>query len=116
VEVAYSIIRRRQQRRSPGEADRHHLHSLVATHIVQPRLLHLHPNLRNAAVSVVMWVCAVVPVVPAIFFPGRPDILVPCLVGCFVAYHLFYRGVTTVATRHEMEALHDEDAAADAPT
>ncbi|MEJ8838470.1 MraY family glycosyltransferase [Ramlibacter sp. AN1133] len=116
VEVVYSIIRRRQQRRSPGEADRNHLHSLVATHIVQPRLLHLHPNLRNAAVSVLMWVCAVVPVIPAIFFPGRPDVLVPCLAGCFLAYHLFYRRVASIATRQEQELAPEQDAAADAPT
>ena len=117
VEVAYSILRRRLERRSPGEADRNHLHSLVAMHVVHPRLMHLHPNLRNAAVSVVMWVCAIVPVVPAIFFPGRPDILVPCLGGCFLAYHLLYRRLATRNARQEMQApLHDEDATADAPT
>jgi UDP-N-acetylmuramyl pentapeptide phosphotransferase/UDP-N-acetylglucosamine-1-phosphate transferase len=97
VEVLYSILRRRKQRRSPGEADRHHLHSLVATQLVQPRLRNLHPNLRNAGVSLVMWICAVVPVVPAVFFPGRPDVLLPAIAGCFVAYHLFYRLVATLA-------------------
>ena len=116
IEVVYSVIRRRLQRRSPGEADRHHLHSLVATHIVQRRLQHLHPNLRNAAVSLVMWVCAVVPVVPAVFFPGRPDVLVPCLAGCFLAYHLFYRRVASAGTRDEIQAVPEDEAAADAPT
>jgi UDP-N-acetylmuramyl pentapeptide phosphotransferase/UDP-N-acetylglucosamine-1-phosphate transferase len=97
VEVVYSIIRRRRQRQSPGQADRHHLHSLVATQIVQPRLGRFSPNLGNAAVSLVMWICAMVPVLPAVFFPGRPDILLPALALCVLAYHLFYRRVAASA-------------------
>lgn len=97
IEVMYSIVRRRKQRRSPGEADRNHLHSLVATQWVQPRLPQLAPNLRNAAVSVVMWGCAVVPVVPALLFYDRPDILLGALGACVVAYHLFYRRVASSA-------------------
>lgn len=118
IEVVYSIIRRRRQRRSPGDADRHHLHSLVAVNIMQPRLRHLHPNLRNSAVSVVMWVCASVTVLPAIFFPTRPDVLLPGLIACFVAYHLFYRWVASLAAQPEeaRSAVADEKAAADAPT
>jgi UDP-N-acetylmuramyl pentapeptide phosphotransferase/UDP-N-acetylglucosamine-1-phosphate transferase len=96
IEVMYSIVRRRKQRRSPGEADRHHLHSLVATQWIQPRLAHLPPNLRNAAVSVVMWACAVVPVVPAVLFPTRAEILLVALALCVVAYGLFYRRVAAI--------------------
>lgn len=116
VEVVYSIIRRRKQRRSPGEADRHHLHSLVATNIMQPRLRSLHPNLRNSAVSVVMWVCAIVPALPAIFFPTRPDVLLPALAGCFLAYHLFYRWVESLGQAEEATPLANGEAAADAPS
>jgi UDP-N-acetylmuramyl pentapeptide phosphotransferase/UDP-N-acetylglucosamine-1-phosphate transferase len=107
IEVVYSIIRRRKQRRSPGDADRHHLHSLVATQLVQPRLAHLGGNLRNAAVSVVMWSCAVVPVVPAILFPTRPDVLLPALGLCFLAYHLFYRRVAATAAPAGLEPTAD---------
>ena len=115
VEVVYSVIRRRHQRLSPGAADRRHLHSLVATELVQPRLPDVHPNLRNAAVSVVMWICALVPVLPAMFFYNAADVLLPALVACFLAYHLFYRHVAMLAKRprHEMAASDD---AADAPT
>ena len=97
VEVVYSIVRRRRHRRSPGQPDRRHLHSLVATQVVQPRLAAVQPNLCNAAVSVLMWICAVVPVVPAIFFSGRPEILVPALALCAWGYHLFYRHVSAAA-------------------
>jgi len=116
IEVVYSIIRRRMERRSPGEADRNHLHSLVATHIMQPRLRQLHPNLRNSAVSLVMWVCAVVAVLPAMFFPTRADVLLPCLAGCFLAYHLFYRWVASLGLPEPAPLVAEDEAAADAPT
>lgn len=111
VEVVYSIIRRSRQRRSPGAPDRHHLHSLVATQLVHPRLPRAHPNLRNAAVSVVMWICAVVPVLPAMFFYNRPDVLLPALAGCFLAYHLFYRRVANLAGSASPAVPAQEDAA-----
>lgn len=101
IEVLYSVMRRRKLRQSPGAADRHHLHSLVAMHLVQPRLAHLDPNLRNAAVSVVMWLCAVAPVLPAVFFHSRADILLPAIAACFLGYHLFYRRVASLAARHD---------------
>lgn len=93
VEVLYSVVRRSRGRLSPGQPDRRHLHSLVATQVVQPRLGALAPNFANAAVSVVMWICAIVPVLPAIFFSSRGDILFPALLLCVLAYHLFYRWV-----------------------
>jgi UDP-N-acetylmuramyl pentapeptide phosphotransferase/UDP-N-acetylglucosamine-1-phosphate transferase len=101
VEVIYSIVRRRKLRRSPGQPDRRHLHSLVATQLVQPRLQGLPPNLRNAAVSVLMWVCALVPVLPAVFFSTRGDILLPALALCVAAYHLVYRRVAANAREAE---------------
>ncbi len=98
IEVLYSVLRRRRVRQSPGEADRRHLHSLVATQVIQPRLRQIHPNLRNASVSVVMWSCAIVPVLPAVLFYSRPEILVPSLAGCLLAYHLVYRRIASTAT------------------
>lgn len=98
IEVLYSVMRRRKVRLSPGAADRHHLHSLVATQVIQPRLAKLHPNLRNASVSVVMWLCALAPVLPAVFFYSRPDILVPALFACVLGYHLVYRRVASSVT------------------
>jgi UDP-N-acetylmuramyl pentapeptide phosphotransferase/UDP-N-acetylglucosamine-1-phosphate transferase len=109
IEVVYSIVRRRKHRQSPGQADRHHLHSLVATRLVQPRLPRLRPNLRNAAVSLVMWICAVVPVVPAMLFPTRGNVLLLALAACALAYHLFYRYVASPT--HDSPA---EEQAADA--
>lgn len=97
VEAVYSIFRRRRIRQSPGQPDRNHLHSLVATQLVQPRLRQLPANLRNAAVSVLMWGCAVVAVTPAVLFPTQGNLLLAVLAGCFVAYHLVYRLVAATA-------------------
>jgi UDP-N-acetylmuramyl pentapeptide phosphotransferase/UDP-N-acetylglucosamine-1-phosphate transferase len=102
IEVLYSVMRRRKLRQSPGDADRGHLHSLMATQFIQPRLARLHPNLRNASVSVVMWGCAVVPVLPAVFFHSRADILLPCLGACVLGYHLLYRRVASLAAPDNM--------------
>jgi UDP-N-acetylmuramyl pentapeptide phosphotransferase/UDP-N-acetylglucosamine-1-phosphate transferase len=102
IEAVYSIMRRRREHRSPGDPDCHHLHSLVAAQIVQPRLQRLNPDLRNAAVSLVMWICAIAPVIPAVLVPTRPELLLPALLICFVAYHLAYKRVAAWPRRpHE---------------
>jgi UDP-N-acetylmuramyl pentapeptide phosphotransferase/UDP-N-acetylglucosamine-1-phosphate transferase len=110
IEVLYSVFRRSRRRLSPGQPDRRHLHSLVATQLVQPRLAALPPYMSNAAVSVLMWVCATVPVVPAILFSGRPDILLPALGLCVLAYHLVYRRLAAGARPEVVEAAADAHA------
>lgn len=104
IEVLYSVARRRKLRRSPGAADRHHLHSLLATQVVQPRLGWLPPNLRNAAVSVPMWGCALVPVVPAVLFPAQGEVLLAWLGACALAYHLLYRRIAAGVRPQAAEA------------
>ena len=104
IEVLYSVYRRSRHRLSPGQPDRRHMHSLVATELVQPRLTTLPPYMSNAAVSVLMWICATVPVVPAILFSGRPDILLPALALCALAYHLVYRRLAAGAQPEVVDA------------
>jgi UDP-N-acetylmuramyl pentapeptide phosphotransferase/UDP-N-acetylglucosamine-1-phosphate transferase len=103
VEAVYSIFRRRLSNQPTGQPDRNHLHSLVATQIVQARLAHLPPNLRNAAVSVLMWGCALVTVLPAVLFPTHGGLLLGVLAACFVAYHLVYRLVAATAGQAAVE-------------
>ena len=93
IEGLYSISRRRRSQCSPGDPDRSHLHSLVATRLVQPRLAHWRPNFRNAAVSVLMWIGVLVTLVPALLFPTRSDLLLAAFVACGLAYHYVYRRV-----------------------
>lgn len=93
IEVIYSIARRRYGHRAAGMADRRHLHSLVATQIIQRRLPGLNPTLQNSAVSVIMWLCAAVPAIAAIAFHDRTGVLVTCALGCVATYHFIYRRV-----------------------
>jgi len=94
IEVIYSIVRRRMHRRSASDADRHHLHSLVATNIIQRRFPRLDPTLQNSAVSFIMWACAAVPAIAAILFHQHTGLLVASALTCAVIYHCFYRQVT----------------------
>jgi UDP-N-acetylmuramyl pentapeptide phosphotransferase/UDP-N-acetylglucosamine-1-phosphate transferase len=93
IEVIYSIFRRGLQRQSPGEPDRLHLHSLVATQFIQkafPRLAH---DLQNAAVAPFLWVFAAVPALLAIQYASRTGLLALILLAAAVAYHVAYRAL-----------------------
>jgi UDP-N-acetylmuramyl pentapeptide phosphotransferase/UDP-N-acetylglucosamine-1-phosphate transferase len=93
MEVMYSIARRLHGRRSAGEPDRHHLHSLVSTQIIPKLLPRLHPTLQNSSVSVIMWICAAVPALAAIAFHQSTGWLVFCAVAVVVTYHFIYQRV-----------------------
>ncbi|MES3001673.1 MAG: glycosyltransferase [Pseudomonadota bacterium] len=93
IEVIYSILRRGANHSSPGDADRGHLHSLVATRVVQRRFASIDPTLQNACVSVIMWACTAVPAVAAILLHQRSGLLATCILGCVMAYHFIYRRV-----------------------
>src|SRR6185369_5387974 len=68
IEVLYSVLRRYVSHQSPGAADSNHLHSLIKTKLIRPRLsaLGLHSNVRNAAVSPIVWSLAAAPAFVAI--------------------------------------------------
>ena len=91
LEALYSIARRCFQMQSPGQADRAHLHSLVAMRVVQRRLRGVNPTFQNAAVSVVMWICAAIPALAGVTFHGDTPALVLSALGCLLLYHWFYR-------------------------
>jgi UDP-N-acetylmuramyl pentapeptide phosphotransferase/UDP-N-acetylglucosamine-1-phosphate transferase len=93
MEVMYSIVRRLHGRRSAGEPDRRHLHSLVATQIIPKLLPRLDPTLQNSSVSVIMWMCAAVPALAAIAFHHSTGWLVFCAVAVVVIYHFIYQRV-----------------------
>jgi UDP-N-acetylmuramyl pentapeptide phosphotransferase/UDP-N-acetylglucosamine-1-phosphate transferase len=93
IEVIYSIVRRKTHHQSPGCADRGHLHSLVATRVVQRRFADMDPTLQNATVSVIMWACTAVPAAAAILLHERTGPLAACILACVMAYHYIYRRV-----------------------
>jgi UDP-N-acetylmuramyl pentapeptide phosphotransferase/UDP-N-acetylglucosamine-1-phosphate transferase len=90
IEVIYSIVRRRRGNVSPSDADRRHLHSLVALKVIHRRFPSLDPVLQNSAVSVIMWACTAVPAFAAIAFYQRTGVLILFAVACAAAYHSIY--------------------------
>lgn len=93
IEVLYSVARRWTQGQSPGQPDRRHLHSMVASRIVHRHLRDMDPTLQNSAVSVLMWVCAAFPALLGVTFYGRTSTLTLCAGCSLLLYHLLYRRV-----------------------
>ena len=91
IEVAYSIWRRRLHDVPPGSPDRLHLHSLVKVRVIMPRVKHWRPVYRNALVSPVMWLYAVVPASLGLIFHQNTLMLLVSAVGSVVVYSVFYR-------------------------
>jgi UDP-N-acetylmuramyl pentapeptide phosphotransferase/UDP-N-acetylglucosamine-1-phosphate transferase len=92
IEAVYSIVRRSAGGRSPGQPDRAHLHSLVATRLAG-RLRGVDPTLQNSAVSLLMWICAAIPAFLGVTFHGRTVWLALSAAFCLLLYHCLYRQV-----------------------
>jgi UDP-N-acetylmuramyl pentapeptide phosphotransferase/UDP-N-acetylglucosamine-1-phosphate transferase len=95
IEALYSIARRGLDHRSPAQADRGHLHSLIATRVVAPRLRGFDPTLQNAAVSVVMWICAAIPAFVGVTLYAHTSWLALGAAGSLLLYHWLYRRVAS---------------------
>lgn len=90
LEVLFSVWRRLGRALHPGHPDRLHLHSLVKSRMVRKQLLHLPPVLRNASVSPVMWLCALVPALLSIIFASRTGWLIGSFLLSALLYSIFY--------------------------
>lgn len=93
IEVLYSIIRRARSRQSPGSPDSGHLHSLVKTKFIRPKLtaMGVPTAARNAAVSPLMWAFAGLPAMVATALFNQSMWLIATLVACVGIYHVLYR-------------------------
>jgi UDP-N-acetylmuramyl pentapeptide phosphotransferase/UDP-N-acetylglucosamine-1-phosphate transferase/glycosyltransferase involved in cell wall biosynthesis len=81
TEVLYSVARRYLERRSPGEPDDAHMHSLIKSGL----------SLQNAAVSPIVWLFAAAPAVAAIPMFDQTVLLACAYAASVVLYHLSYR-------------------------
>lgn len=94
LEVFFSIARRRRRGRSPGDADRLHLHSLMKRRVVR-RLLPGASNLvRNSVTGAIMWLAALLPAVIAVNWPADTPALVLGFAGCALLYSAIYARLT----------------------
>jgi len=93
IEVIYSMARRHAKRQSPGAPDSGHLHSLIKTKVIRPKLepLGVDKSARNAAVAPVMWAVTSVLAVTAVAWFQRTAVLVVAILVCAFLYHVCYR-------------------------
>jgi UDP-N-acetylmuramyl pentapeptide phosphotransferase/UDP-N-acetylglucosamine-1-phosphate transferase len=96
IEVIYSMLRRKLERRSMGEPDSRHLHSLLASQFVRLHFRQLSQTLQNAAVAPMIWAFKIGLVLLAIGLRESTPALAVSLLVAVLAYHLVYRSLARV--------------------
>lgn len=96
-ETMFTIVRRLWCRRHPGLPDSRHLHSLIKTTISARYFRALPTRLRNASVSPLAWMVALVPATLAVSFADAPGVLMQSTVFSFVIYLTAYALVLSVS-------------------
>lgn len=95
IEVVYSMLRRKLQNRQVGDPDNQHMHSLLARNFIMIKFRHLPPNTQNALVAPLMWLFALIFIIPAIVFKNSTGMLTLTVAAAFTAYHLIYRRLSS---------------------
>ena len=93
TEVIFSIWRRRQHDMHPFSPDSLHLHSLLKVRVVMFHFHHWRPVLRNAMVSPVMWLYAMVPALAGTVFYQHTLWLTAAAAVSALVYFFAYRGL-----------------------
>jgi len=94
LETGFSIWRRSRRDRSPGDADRLHLHSLVQRRVVVKLFPQASGLVRNSMTGALMWCAALVPAVLAAQFPSNSALLAVCFALCALGYSAVYARLT----------------------
>ncbi len=90
LEVLFSMARRRARDLKLGHPDRLHLHSLVWSRLVKPRLGKRSVQFQNAIVLPIMLVYAALPASMAIIFKTNTFALITSFCFCALLYALLY--------------------------
>jgi len=91
TEVLYSVLRRSLRGTSPGEADRLHLHSLLASQFIQKHFPDSSNGLQNACVAPFLWCYVALLTFMAIMWYDQTGALVAGYLVAVLVYHLIYR-------------------------
>jgi UDP-N-acetylmuramyl pentapeptide phosphotransferase/UDP-N-acetylglucosamine-1-phosphate transferase len=91
IEVIYSMLRRRLERKKMGDPDSQHLHSLLSRTVVNQHLGRLSNTLKNAAVAPMIWMFVAGLIALAINLRESTGWLATSLATAALAYHLAYR-------------------------
>lgn len=91
IEVFYSMWRRMRSKKSAGEPDNLHLHSIIKTQLISPNLKRWPPYLMNAAVSPLIWIYAAMPAALAWSLAKESVwLLITAFALCVLVYHAIY--------------------------
>lgn len=94
LEVVFSMKRRRRRGLGVGAPDRLHLHSLVKRRFVKPMFSCSSNLVKNSVTGATMWLCSMLPVCIAIYFPYDTLNLFLGFVACAFIYHVIYARLT----------------------
>jgi len=104
IETLYSMLRRLVTHQSPGAPDARHLHSLLMTCWVAPRLPGKPRWLQHSLVSLPLWALATTSALLGLGLAHHPtEHLVLAFGAVFLAYHLLYRALVR---RQDADAGH----------
>ena len=103
TEALYSIIRRVRMRLSSGAPDRAHLHQLIASVIVYPRLPHLSPVKRNSISGLLSSFMNAPAVIAALILHENPWACIAVFMGYAITYHLLYQSLAKAMSAQQSE-------------
>jgi UDP-N-acetylmuramyl pentapeptide phosphotransferase/UDP-N-acetylglucosamine-1-phosphate transferase len=90
IETIYSMTRRYVTHAGTGNPDSSHLHSLIKRKIIRPRFSTLPQYFRNALVSPLCWIVAVLFAFPALLLFRDTKLLMSSFAGAFIFYVSIY--------------------------
>lgn len=91
MEVGFSVWRRKLHDLHPGSPDRLHFHSLLKVRIIMRHFHHWRPAYRNAMVSPIMWLFAMVPAALGVLFYRSTAWAIASVIFSAVLYYLLYK-------------------------
>lgn len=94
LETLFSIVRRRRRARSPGAADRLHLHSLVSRRLVAKWWPRANTLAQNSLTGALMWSAALLPAILALQWPTSSSALALSFAMCALVYSAVYARLT----------------------
>lgn len=104
IETVISMIRRAWQRTSTGKADSAHLHSLIKINIIRRYFPDFPQYYRNAMVSPICWVIALIFSAPAFIYFHDTKMLMLSALGSFILYIIIYYGVSSLSSSKSIKS------------
>ena len=96
-ETLFSVFRRKiKQQNEAMQPDSDHLHSLIFKNILSQKCFAKNPNICNSMTSIIVWVFALISIIPAILFYKDQDILISYAFFYMFLYTLVYKKLESI--------------------